>query len=191
MLDAIDKVSLVKINDYRMSHEKKKDVIGMSPLQTLAEDIYFNHAMEILNKNVLSMREAMSFSIETPYEGQLYMYPLGTHAFDIIHWLVGPTKNVSGLLSTSIKERFDPKTKRSLKVTSEDIALAELQIYKIEKNLIFPAQVTLSAVARQGRGCCFRKQPRARKLRNTRTSFFKNPIYRKRRFFGASRKKVF
>ena len=82
MLDAIDKVSLVKINDYRMSHEKKKDVIGMNPIQTLAEDIYFNHAMEILNKNVLSMREAMSFSIETPYDGQLYMYPLGTHAFD-------------------------------------------------------------------------------------------------------------
>ena len=30
---------------------------------------------------------------------------LGTHAFDMIHWLIGPTHSLSAINSTSIKER--------------------------------------------------------------------------------------
>ena len=37
---------------------------------------------------------------------------LGTHAFDMLHWLIGPSESISALLSTSIKERKDLVTKK-------------------------------------------------------------------------------
>ena len=56
---------------------------------------------------------------------------LGTHAFDILHWLIGPTKTVSSLLSTSIKERPSSSDKKVFnKVTSEDICLAQLELHE-------------------------------------------------------------
>ncbi len=78
---------------------------------------------------------------------------LGTHAFDTLHWLIGPTVSISGLITTSIKERIDPTTGNTLKVTSEDIAIAQLQLDGFDSNSYIPAQVSLSAVTRQGRGC--------------------------------------
>lgn len=77
---------------------------------------------------------------------------LGTHAFDILHWLFGPTQSINGLLSTSIKERPDPKSGGSLEVSSEDVALAQLKLNSIEASDL-PAQVSLTAIALQGRGC--------------------------------------
>ncbi|WP_320667624.1 Gfo/Idh/MocA family oxidoreductase [Prochlorococcus sp. MIT 1307] len=78
---------------------------------------------------------------------------LGTHAFDMIHWLFGPIEEISALSSTSIKERIDLNSGQNRNVTSEDIALAHIKIKGENNNLNIPAQITLSAVARQGRGC--------------------------------------
>ncbi|WP_269612707.1 Gfo/Idh/MocA family protein [Prochlorococcus marinus] len=76
---------------------------------------------------------------------------LGTHAFDMIHWLIGPTHSLSAINSTSIKERVYPQLKTIRKVTSEDVSISQLQIKSISNNLI-PVQVNLSAVTKQSRG---------------------------------------
>ncbi len=78
---------------------------------------------------------------------------LGTHAFDILHWLLGPSKTINGQISTSIKERIEPISGKQREVTSEDIVLAQLQIAKLDSDISIPTQITLSAVTRQGRGC--------------------------------------
>ncbi len=78
---------------------------------------------------------------------------LGTHAFDILHWLCGPTINVAGEISTSIRKRVDPTNGEMREVTSEDVALAQLEIEGIDGKSVIPAQVSLSAVSRNGRGC--------------------------------------
>ncbi len=78
---------------------------------------------------------------------------LGTHAFDLLHWFFGSTKKVSGLTSTSIRERLCPLTNKIRKVSSEDICLAQLELSGLKTNLSIPAQVSLSAVSKQGRGC--------------------------------------
>ena len=77
---------------------------------------------------------------------------LGTHAFDIIDWLCGPIASVNSLLSTSIKERPENNMGKKLKVTSEDIALAQIEIKGREDNQLCPAQISLSSVSREGRG---------------------------------------
>lgn len=77
---------------------------------------------------------------------------LGTHAFDILHWLCGPIVSISSITSTSIKHRPNVNTNKLEKVTSEDVALAQLEILNINKNSIIPAQVSLSSVSREGRG---------------------------------------
>ncbi len=76
---------------------------------------------------------------------------LGTHAFDMIHWLIGPTHSLSAINSTSIKERVCPQSKTIRQVTSEDVSISQLQIKSINNNLI-PVQVNLSAVTKQSRG---------------------------------------
>ncbi len=78
---------------------------------------------------------------------------LGTHAFDILHWLIGPTISISGLLSTAISERINPLTGDLTKVTSEDVVLAQLELGGITGNHLIPTHVNLSAVTRNGRGC--------------------------------------
>ncbi len=84
-------------------------------------------------------------------EGGGVIGALGTHAFDMLHWLFGPISNVSALMSTSISHRTDPSTNKVKLVTSEDVALAQLQIRKQPKDI--PVQLSLSAVSLQGRGC--------------------------------------
>ena len=76
---------------------------------------------------------------------------LGTHAFDMIHWLIGPTNSLSAINSTSIKERFCPLSKTTKTVTSEDLSISQLQIKSTDNNLI-PCQVNLSAVTRHSKG---------------------------------------
>ncbi len=76
---------------------------------------------------------------------------LGTHAFDMIHWLIGPTYSISAINSTSIKERICPLSKALKTVTSEDVSISQLQIKSINNNLI-PCQVNLSAVTKQSKG---------------------------------------
>ncbi len=76
---------------------------------------------------------------------------LGTHAFDMIHWLIGPTHSLSAINSTSIKERVCAQSKTTKKVTSEDVSISQLQVKSINNNLI-PVQVNLSAVTKQSRG---------------------------------------
>ncbi len=78
---------------------------------------------------------------------------LGTHAFDILHWFFGPTNSISSLLSTSITKRTDKEDNIQREVTSEDVTMAQLQLSSYENESLIPAQVTLSAVAREGRGC--------------------------------------
>ena len=77
---------------------------------------------------------------------------LGTHSFDLLHWFFGPTENINGLTSTSIKKRPCIKSKKLEDVTSEDICLAQLEISDFKSMQPIPAQVTLSAVSRHGRG---------------------------------------
>jgi len=76
---------------------------------------------------------------------------LGTHAFDMIHWLIGPTHSISAINSTSIKERYCPQSKTTKTVTSEDVSISQIQIKSINNNLI-PCQVNLSAVTKQSKG---------------------------------------
>ena len=76
---------------------------------------------------------------------------LGTHAFDMIHWLIGPTHSLSAINSTSIKHRICPKSKVMRSVTSEDVSIIQLQVKSINNNLI-PVQVNLSAVTKHSRG---------------------------------------
>ncbi len=78
---------------------------------------------------------------------------LGTHAFDILHWLIGPTQTVNALISTSIKQRTCDVTNKLKEVTSEDISLAQLELNSFAQESRVPVQVTLSSVSRNGRGC--------------------------------------
>ena len=76
---------------------------------------------------------------------------LGTHAFDIIHWLIGPTHSLSAINSTSIKQRVCATSETTKLVTSEDVSISQLHIKSIHNSLI-PVQVSLSAVTKQSRG---------------------------------------
>ncbi len=76
---------------------------------------------------------------------------LGTHAIDILHWLCGPTKTVSSLTSTSIKDRPYLPNGNYKSVTSEDVCIANLEVNLNDTNI--PAQIALSAVSINGRGC--------------------------------------
>jgi predicted dehydrogenase len=82
---------------------------------------------------------------------------LGTHAFDLLHWLVGPGTLQAARLSTAIRERplpaagADPSTRMAV-VDAEDIALLQLDL-EDQRGRVVPAQINLAAVTRQGRGC--------------------------------------
>jgi predicted dehydrogenase len=77
---------------------------------------------------------------------------LGTHAFDTLHWLVGPTRHLEARLSTAIVERpLSDGSGRTARVDSEDIALIQLDL-EDRAGRIVPAQMNLSAVTRNGRG---------------------------------------
>ncbi|MFM8604119.1 MAG: Gfo/Idh/MocA family protein [Cyanobium sp.] len=78
---------------------------------------------------------------------------LGTHAFDILHWLVGPSRGVRALLGTAIRERPHPDgSGRMAAVDAEDVALVQLEL-EDRQGRPLPCQLSLSSVARNGRGC--------------------------------------
>jgi len=82
---------------------------------------------------------------------------LGTHAFDLLHWLVGPSSLQAARLSTAIGERPLPSAEtetppRQAAVDAEDIALLQLDLLDLQGRRV-PAQVNLAAVTRNGRGC--------------------------------------
>lgn len=78
---------------------------------------------------------------------------LGTHAFDILHWLVGPTTFVQARLATAIPERplLEGGGLRGA-VDAEDIALIQLELEDRLGRRV-PAQLNLASVTRSGRGC--------------------------------------
>jgi predicted dehydrogenase len=72
---------------------------------------------------------------------------IGSHAFDYIHWLFGPSKRLSAHLTTAIPTRPEPTTGQQRPVTSDDICNITL-----EQPDGTPIQLCLSAVTHQGRG---------------------------------------
>ncbi len=78
---------------------------------------------------------------------------LGTHAFDLLHWLVGPTQELQAQLSTTIGERpLADGSGRMAAVDAEDIALVQLRLEAASGRPV-PAQLNLASVTRRGRGC--------------------------------------
>lgn len=85
-------------------------------------------------------------------EGGGVLGALGTHAFDTLHWLVGPTRSLQAQLSTAIAQRPLPSQPGTMApVDAEDIALAQLQL-EDDRGRLVPAQVSLASVTRAGRG---------------------------------------
>ena len=76
---------------------------------------------------------------------------LGTHAFDMLHWLIGPTRSLSAQLSTAIAQRPDPQSGQLRSVDAEDVALLQLQLQGPTGQVV-PAQMNLASVTRAGRG---------------------------------------
>ena len=93
-------------------------------------------------------------------EGGGVLGALGTHAFDTLHWLVGPTRSLRAQLSTAIQQRPLPEgalatsslgTSSLATVDAEDIALVQLELESPSGALV-PAQMSLASVTRRGRG---------------------------------------
>ena len=78
---------------------------------------------------------------------------LGTHAFDMLAWLVGPVASVSALNGISIRER--PLHEGGLApVDAEDVSLIQARLqWQGSAEASVPAQINLASVARNGRGC--------------------------------------
>ncbi|MCP9914953.1 Gfo/Idh/MocA family protein [Cyanobium sp. ATX 6F1] len=77
---------------------------------------------------------------------------LGSHAFDTLHWLIGPTLELTASTRVAIPERpLSDGSGRLAAVDAEDIALAQLSL-GAGVNGTVPAQLTLAAVTRRGRG---------------------------------------
>ncbi|MEG3435690.1 Gfo/Idh/MocA family oxidoreductase [Pannus brasiliensis CCIBt3594] len=73
---------------------------------------------------------------------------VGSHAFDYIYWLFGPIRRLSAHLSCAIPYRPDPLEGNVLKpVTADDTCLITLEL-----NEGTPCQLSISSVARAGRG---------------------------------------
>ncbi|MFM8524817.1 MAG: Gfo/Idh/MocA family protein [Cyanobacteriota bacterium] len=85
-------------------------------------------------------------------EGGGVLGSLGTHAFDTLHWLVGPTLRLQAQLSTVIADRplADGSGHRA-PVDADDVALVQLEL-ETAAGASVPAQMTLSSVASRGRG---------------------------------------
>lgn len=80
MLDCIDNVYEYMINEYRVKNGKLPFKINSC---ILAEDIYFYHSLEILNKKFLPMELCGRFSMEAPsIENGINLTPLGMHAIN-------------------------------------------------------------------------------------------------------------
>ena len=77
---------------------------------------------------------------------------LGTHAFDTLHWLIGPVCGLHALHHTAIQQRPDASGQLQ-PVDAEDVALIQARLQLADGSGTVPAQVSLASVARNGRGC--------------------------------------
>ena len=79
---------------------------------------------------------------------------LGTHAVDMLAWLIGPLGAVQALNSVSIKHRPHPDGGLAA-VDAPDVSLLQtVAHWQGRQDLLVPAQVSLSSVSRNGRGFC-------------------------------------
>lgn len=86
------------------------------------------------------------------HEGGGVIGSLGSHAFDTLHWLVGPATEISASTAIAIPDRPLPEGgDRRAAVDAEDIALAQLRLESGPGRSV-PAQVSLASVTRRGRG---------------------------------------
>jgi predicted dehydrogenase len=86
-------------------------------------------------------------------EGGGVLGALGTHAFDTLHWLAGPSRRLQAQLSTAIRQRpLADGSGRLASVDAEDIALVQLELESPQGGSV-PAQLNLASVTRRGRGC--------------------------------------
>ena len=86
-------------------------------------------------------------------EGGGVLGALGTHAFDMLAWLVGPVASVTALNGVSIRERPDPQGGMA-PVDAEDVSLIQTRLqWQGSAETSVPAQINLASVARNGRGC--------------------------------------
>ena len=77
---------------------------------------------------------------------------LGTHAFDTLHWLFGPSRSVGASRSLAIPQRpLADGSGRLAVVDAEDIALLQIEL-ELASGQPIPAQVSLASVTRPGRG---------------------------------------
>lgn len=77
---------------------------------------------------------------------------LGTHAFDMLAWLVGEIDQLQALQHTAIAARPLPGGGQAA-VDAEDVALIQARLLNHGGTGPVPAQVNLASVARNGRGC--------------------------------------
>ena len=78
---------------------------------------------------------------------------LGTHAFDMLAWLIGPINSIQAVNHVSIKERPHPSGTMAT-VDAEDVSLIQTTLnWQGQCDHLIPAQISLSSVARNGRGC--------------------------------------
>tara|TARA_Y100001970_G_scaffold292716_1_gene435407 strand:- start:6793 stop:7893 length:1101 start_codon:yes stop_codon:yes gene_type:complete len=104
----------------------------------------------IMNSRADETREWNWYSQEQ--EGGGVLGSLGTHAFDILHWLIGKTSKASGILSTSIKKRRDRNSNNDKEVTSDDVCFANLELLNKANDSKIPTQISLSSISRNGSG---------------------------------------
>ena len=79
---------------------------------------------------------------------------LGTHAFDMLAWLVGPVAAVQALNGVSIQQRPHPDGGLA-PVDAPDVSLVQASLqWEGQPDVLVPAQVSLSSVSRNGRGFC-------------------------------------
>lgn len=127
----------------------------------------FQQAAELVHQGVLGPLHLVSLTWlmgsranpERPWnwysqrsEGGGVLGSLGTHAFDTLHWLVGPTRRLQAQLTTVIPERplADGSDRRAV-VDADDVALLQLELESARGERV-PAQMSLSSVATRGRG---------------------------------------
>tara|TARA_Y100000589_G_scaffold289117_1_gene290986 strand:- start:71 stop:1159 length:1089 start_codon:yes stop_codon:yes gene_type:complete len=110
-------------------------------------EIYFIKLDWIMSSRSDPLREWNWYSQSNKGGGVLGA--LGTHAFDLLHWLFGDSIRVSGNTYTSIKER--PVGQEMFEVDSDDICLANIEIGNNQGKVV-PCQVSLSSISRNGTG---------------------------------------
>jgi len=86
-------------------------------------------------------------------EGGGVLGALGSHAFDMLHWLIGPSTSLAASLSTAIPSRPLADGSGGVgPVDADDIALVSIDLEHGGSDRV-PAQLSLSSVTRAGRGC--------------------------------------